>query len=161
MKPANDGSAIGLRPSAMGGAYPPSSGAPRRGRATITGVSRPALALAALLAVAGTGHFAAPGLFDAMIPAALPGEPRTWTLASGAAELAVAAAVAAPRTRRLGGYAAAALFVAVFPANVQMALDAGSTVERVVTWGRLPLQVPLVWWAWRVARPRDRAARSR
>lgn len=126
-------------------------------------MSRPALALAALLAVAGTGHFAAPGLFDAMIPAALPGEPRTWTLASGAAELAVAAAVAAPRTRRMGGYAAAALFVAVFPANVQMALDAadGSAVERAVTWGRLPLQVPLVWWAWRVARPRDRAARSR
>lgn len=126
-------------------------------------MSRSALALAALLAVAGVGHFAAPATFDAMIPDALPGEPRAWTLASGAAELGVAAAVAAPRTRRIGGWAAAALFVAVFPANVQMALDSadGSAVERVVTWGRLPLQVPLVWWAWRVARPRDRVARSR
>jgi uncharacterized membrane protein len=118
-------------------------------------VPRPALALAALLAVAGAGHFAAPAFFDAMIPEALPGEPRTWTHASGVAELGVAAALAVPRTRRLGGYAAAALFVAVFPANVQMALDWSdrSLVERAVAYARLPLQVPLVWWAVRVARP--------
>lgn len=126
-------------------------------------MSRPALALAALLAVAGAGHFAAPQFFDTMIPDVLPGEPRTWTHASGVAELAVAAAVAVPRTRRAGAFAAAALFVAVFPANVQMAIDWSdrSPVEQAVAWGRLPLQVPLVWWAWRVARPRGGAARGR
>ena len=56
--------------------------------------------------------------------------------------------------------AAAALFVAVFPANVQMALDWSdrSPVEQAVAYARLPLQIPLIWWALRVARPRPAAA---
>ena len=116
--------------------------------------TRPALALSALLAVAGVTHFAYPKPYDQIVPTALPGKARTWTYLSGAAELAVAAAVAAPRTRRLGGLAAAALFTAVFPANVKMALDARgrSTGVRLATVGRLPLQVPLVIWALRVSR---------
>lgn len=113
-----------------------------------------ALALAAFLGSAGVLHFATPDFFDTMVPGVLPGEPRLWTRLSGAAELAVAAAVAAPRTRRLGGLTAAALLVAVFPANVAMAVDWSdrSTVEQAVAYGRLPLQIPLVWWAWRVYR---------
>ena len=82
-----------------------------------------ARALAVLLATAGVTHFAVPRPFDAIVPRALPGGPRLWTYLSGAAELAVAAAVVAPRTRRVGGLAAAGLFAAVFPANVQMARD--------------------------------------
>jgi uncharacterized membrane protein len=114
-----------------------------------------AAALAGLLGVSGVGHFARPGFFDAIVPRSLPGEPRSWTYASGAAELGVAAALAVPRTRRLGGYAAAALFVAVFPANVSMALrwSGRSPRERAIAYGRLPLQVPLVVWALRIARP--------
>ena len=117
---------------------------------------RPAgAALAGLLGVSGVGHFARPGFFDAIVPRSLPGEPRSWTYASGVAELGVAAALAVPRTRRLGGYAAAALFVAVFPANVSMALrwSGRSPRERAIAYGRLPLQVPLVVWALRIARP--------
>ena len=113
-----------------------------------------ARALAATLAVTGVLHFAAPRPFDTIVPRSLPGSPRTWTYLSGAAELAVAAAVAHPRTRRLGGLAAAGLFAAVFPANVQMALDwrrAGGA-RRAIAFGRLPLQVPLVLWGIRVAR---------
>jgi uncharacterized membrane protein len=115
---------------------------------------RPALALSALLAVAGVTHFAYPKPYDRIVPTALPGSARTWTYLSGVAELAVAAAVAAPRTRRLGGLAAAALFTAVFPANVKMALDARgrSNGEQLATVARLPLQVPLVIWALRVSR---------
>ena len=115
---------------------------------------RPALALSALLAVAGVTHFAYPKPYDRIVPTALPGSARTWTYVSGVAELAVAAAVAAPRTRRLGGLAAAALFAAVFPANVKMALDARgrSRREQLATVARLPLQVPLVIWALRVSR---------
>ena len=113
-----------------------------------------ATALAALLATAGTAHFAQPRPFDAIVPRALPGTPRTWTYLSGAAELAVAAAIALPRTRRLGGLAAAALFVGVFPANVKMAADwrHAHPAKRAVACCRLPLQVPLVLWARRVAR---------
>ncbi len=123
-------------------------------------ITRSAAALAGLLAGAGVLHLVTPVFFDAMIPDALPGEPRAWTYASGVAELGVAAAVAAPRTRRLGGYAAAALFVAVFPANVWMAIDWSdrSVTERVIAYARLPLQIPLIWWALKVARrePADR-----
>jgi uncharacterized membrane protein len=116
---------------------------------------RPAWLLAGLLGGAGVLHFVAPKPFDALVPDRLPGSRRFWTRASGAAELTCAAAVAAPRTRRLGG-AAAALFVAVLPGNVKMALDyqrAGKPVaHRAVAWARLPLQVPLVLWALRVRR---------
>jgi uncharacterized membrane protein len=113
-----------------------------------------ALALAALLAGAGVTHFARPRPYDAIVPRSLPGSPRRWTYASGVAELAVAAAVLHPRTRRAGGLAAAALFTAVFPANVKMALDWRDKPlsMRAVAYGRLPLQAPLIWWAWKVAR---------
>ena len=116
--------------------------------------TRGALPLAGLLATSGVLHFLTPKPFDAIVPRSLPGSPRTWTLLSGAAELAVAAAVAHPRTRRLGGLAAAGLFAAVFPANVKMAVDwqNAAPVRRAIAFGRLPLQIPLVFWGLRVAR---------
>ena len=113
---------------------------------------RSALLLAALLGTAGTAHLTRPEGFDRIVPRALPGNPRLWTYASGVAELAVAAAVAHPRTRRHGALAAACLFTAVLPANVQMALDWNErpTPQRVAAYARLPLQIPLVVWALRV-----------
>lgn len=114
-----------------------------------------ATALSALLAGAGLTHFAVPGLYDAMIPDALPGPKRTWTVGSGGVELAVAAAVLVPRTRRLGALGAAALFVGVLPGNVKMAIDArhsDSAAYRAGTLLRLPLQAPLIAWALRVRR---------
>ena len=112
------------------------------------------MALAALLGLAGVTHFTRPKFYDAIVPRSLPGTPRQWTYASGVAELAVATAVAAPRTRRLGGLAAAALFIAVFPANVRMARDFRdkSPKARALAYGRLPLQITLVAWAWKVAK---------
>lgn len=120
----------------------------------MTRPSKSALSLAGLLAASGVLHFVAPKPYDALVPRSLPGSPRTWTLLSGAAELAVAAAVANPGTRRLGGLAAAGLFAAVFPANVQMAVDwrHASPARRAIAYGRLPLQIPLVLWGLRVAR---------
>jgi uncharacterized membrane protein len=116
--------------------------------------SRPALALAALLGASGVLHFAAPKPYDSIVPRALPGRPRTWTQLSGAAELGIAAALAVPRTRRLGGLLAAGLLAAVFPANVQMAVDyrRRPLPLRLVAFGRLPLQLPLIAWALRVRR---------
>jgi uncharacterized membrane protein len=119
---------------------------------------RSALALASLLAVAGVTHFARPRPYDTIVPGWVPGSARTWTYASGAAELAVAAAITHPWTRRMGGLAAAALFAAVFPANVQMAVDwrRRSVARRAIAYVRLPLQAPLVWWALKVAAAADR-----
>lgn len=106
--------------------------------------------LAGLLAGAGVLHFVRPAFYDAMIPPFL-GSPRAWTYGSGVVELAVAAAVAVPGTRRRGALAAAGLFVAVFPANVYLAFDPGD-LPRWAAVARLPLQVPLVVWALQVAR---------
>jgi uncharacterized membrane protein len=108
--------------------------------------------LAGLLGGMGVLHFVAPKPFVAIVPRALP-EPELLVAASGVAELACAALVAVPRTRRLGGAASAALFASVFPANIQMAVDSSAEKTRkpgwyqAIAWGRLPLQVPLVLWA--------------
>ncbi len=116
----------------------------------------PALALAALLGTSGVLHLRRPGIFRPLIPRVL-GDPDPWVLGSGVAELACAATLAVPATRRLGGIASAALLVGVFPGNVTMAVrsrpDARGWAGRpVVAWARLPLQVPLVAWAVAVAR---------
>lgn len=118
--------------------------------------SRRAIALALLLGTSGTLHFLVPKPYDRLIPRELPGSARTWTHASGVAELGVALLITIPRTRRLGALLAALLFVAVFPGNVKMALDYAhkSLPQKAVAWGRLPLQWPLVKWALRV---RDKA----
>lgn len=108
--------------------------------------------LAAFLAGAGSLHFVTPESYDRLIPPFLPA-PRAWTYASGVAELFCAAAVALPRTRRGGALATAGLLVAVFPANVYLAVEPGD-VPRWAALARLPLQVPLVLWALSVARPR-------
>ncbi len=110
--------------------------------------------LIALLTSTGVLHFAAPAQFDGLVPEQLPGSPRTWTYLSGAAELVIAPLIAVPRTRRLGGLLAALLFVAVFPANVKMAIDWSDRPAwmRALAYGRLPLQIPLVLWAVLVSR---------
>ncbi|MDJ0342972.1 hypothetical protein QMK19_17690 [Streptomyces sp. H10-C2] len=115
---------------------------------------RSARLLVGLLAGGAAAHFLLPKPFDATIPRALPGRPRTWTYASGVVELAVATAVAVPATRRVGGLLAAGLFTAIFPANVKMAYDWRDRPAplKAAAYARLPLQAPLVLWALRVSR---------
>ncbi|MEU2120124.1 hypothetical protein ABZ567_31830 [Streptomyces sp. NPDC016459] len=111
--------------------------------------ARSALLLAGLLASAGVAHFVAPKQFDAVVPRSLPGDPRTWTAASGAVELALAAGLALPATRRVSAQATALFFVGVFPANVKMAYDWRNrpTSAKALAYARLPLQIPLILWA--------------
>ncbi|WKG05269.1 hypothetical protein [Mycolicibacterium sp. HK-90] len=110
--------------------------------------------MAALLLGMGTLHFVAPKPFDSIIPAELPGSVRFYTYASGVGELATGALLAAPRTRRWGALAAVALFVAVFPGNVNMVRlwwDKPWPM-RIVAIARLPLQIPMITSALRVYR---------
>lgn len=108
-----------------------------------------ALGLAALLTVVGSGHFTRPGYFDDLVPPQLPGAARTYVYGSGAAEIAVAALLVNPRTRRLGGTLAALLFIAVFPANIRMAGTTltdpeATTAAKLHALLRLPLQIPMI-----------------
>jgi len=107
---------------------------------------RTRLALAVLFAATGVTHFVAPRVFEPIVPA-WAGDARTVVLGSGAAELAAAALLGRPRTARAGGWYSAALLLAVWPANIKMALDGGA-----LAWARVPLQLPLVWLAVQVGR---------
>lgn len=107
--------------------------------------------------VSGVIHMVRPQVFEPAVPRSLPNK-RELVYASGVAELACAAGLLAPRTRRYAGPASAALLLAVLPANIQMAVDAhrrivrrGSTGKRqairAATFARVPLQLPLIRWA--------------
>lgn len=113
--------------------------------------------LSRLLVGAGVTHILAPQVYDTVVPRWMPGPARFWTLSSGVAELVAAALLALPSTRRAGGLVAAAIFVAVYPANVDMAWQRRrQLVPFLACLARLPLQVPLVGWALGVARsPRE------
>jgi len=114
----------------------------------------PAYRIAALLLGVGTVHFLAPKPFDDIIPAELPGSPRLYTYVSGVAELTIGALLLTRRTRRLAALAAAALFVGVFPANINMVRlwwDKPWPM-RVIALARLPLQIPMITEALKVSR---------
>ena len=126
------------------------------------------IGLAALFTISGTAHFVAPSPFAGIVPPFL-GPPLPYVAVSGAAELACALGLFArpPRVRRVAAWASAALLVAVFPANVYMAMTAFSEPHgagyRVATLARLPLQVPLIWAAvaiWQVERAKSGAVRA-
>lgn len=108
----------------------------------------------ALLAM-GTLHVVVPGPFDRIVPAWVPGAARTWTYVSGAAELTAGALLTLPRTKRIGATLAAVTLIVVFPANIQMAIDEPPTsAYGVALLARLPLQVPLIAIAVKIARRR-------
>lgn len=113
--------------------------------------------MAAAFLTSAVVHLVRPEVFEPIVPGPLPYK-RELVYASGLAELACTAGLLLPRTRRFASLASAVLLAAVFPANVQMAIDAhrviagkGSTPRRqamrAVAFARLPLQVPLIRWA--------------
>ncbi len=102
----------------------------------------------AMIAV-GALHFASPTPFERIVPPWLPAA-RWLVWVSGAAEIALGAGLLAPRTRVASALGLVALYVAVFPANVHMALHRVSLFEGEPpppTWAlyaRLPMQALLV-----------------
>ena len=107
------------------------------------------LLLGAFFLVAGSLHFLKPKPYAATVPDALPGKLEI-VYASGVAEIAGGVGVLAGR--RAAGWWLIATLVAVFPANVNMAVNAErfSVPERLL-WARLPVQGLLIAWVWRVA----------
>lgn len=117
-------------------------------------LSRGTLALAGIFAASGVIHLVRPEVYEPLMPAWVPAH-REVILGSGVAELACAAGLVVPQTRRPAGWASAALLVGVYPGNVKMAVDAlGSrrTPLKVAAVARLPLQLPMIRAALRAAR---------
>jgi len=114
----------------------------------------PAYRLAAMLLGIGTLHFVTPKPFDAIVPAELPGSARVYTYASGVAELGTAGLLLAPRTRKVGGLIAIALFLAVYPANINMVRlwRDKPLFMRLGALARLPLQIPMITEAFKIYR---------
>ena len=127
-------------------------------RKKLTTAHRRANRTAVISGVALTGmgvlHLVKPEPFDALIPEQLPGTARQWSIGSGYAELATAALLLVPRTRRIGGAVSAALFVGVWPGNMKMAWDSrdAEPARKAIAYGRLPLQILLIVSAVRIAR---------
>jgi uncharacterized membrane protein len=121
-------------------------------------MKRSRAALAAFFAFAGTMHFVRPRFYEAIVPPAV-GNEREVVIVSGLAEIAGAAAVLHPRSRRFGRWWLLALLVAVFPANIHMAVNPEQVkgldlrrIPRWALWARLPLQPMAMLWVWRATR---------
>ena len=104
----------------------------------------------------GVAHFVVPKPFERIVPRYIPW-PRQAVAWSGMAEVASGALLAVPRTRRAGGWLMFVTVLAVYPANVQMAIDATRARPRnkgavLLTWLRLPMQLPMLTKAWSFTR---------
>jgi uncharacterized membrane protein len=110
------------------------------------------LLLGAFFLVAGSLHFLKPKPYVATVPDPLPRKLEIVYL-SGVAEIAGGALVLPERTRRPAGWWLIATLIAVFPANVNMAVNAERfrSVPEPLLWARLPVQALLIAWVWRVA----------
>jgi uncharacterized membrane protein len=106
------------------------------------------IALAIIMVVAGVIHFVNPQIYVSIMPKYLP-----WHLAlvylSGFLEILFAVGLLT-HFSSFAAWGLIALFVAVFPANLNMALHPELTpqISSVLLWLRLPLQAVLIWWAW-------------
>jgi len=109
------------------------------------------LLMATLYIIAGTLHFILTPLYIAIMPPYLPAH-RALVLISGAAEIAggIGLLLPIPAIQRAAAWGIIALLIAVFPANLYMAAHPAAfpTIPPWILWARLPIQVPLIYWAW-------------
>jgi uncharacterized membrane protein len=118
-------------------------------------------AMVVLMVASGIGHFVITDAYVAMVPASFP-SPRLLVWLSGVAELAggIGLVVPWPSVRRAAAIGIIALLIAVFPANINMAVNhispPGMQVSSAALWGRLPLQALFIAWAWWLARGQRR-----
>lgn len=102
--------------------------------------------------VVGILHFAKPQPFVSIVPDYLP-QPLLLVWISGACEIAGGIGLLVPRLRRIAAIGLIALLIAVFPANINMAVNKitfGGAVPEAALWLRLPFQflfIALIWWS--------------
>jgi uncharacterized membrane protein len=107
--------------------------------------------LAVVMVFAGVMHFVAPAGYARIVPRSLPA-PRTLVLVSGVFEVLGGVGLLLPATRHLAAWGLIALFIAVFPANVNMAVNRIGFGRKPppswLLWARLPFQGVLIAWAY-------------
>lgn len=108
--------------------------------------------------IAGAAHFVRPDIYVSIMPPYLP-----WHLGlvyvSGIFEIVLGAMLFVRRARVIAAWGLIALTVAVFPANIHMAMNPGlyPDFSPAVLWARLPLQGVLIAWAYWLTRPEPQA----
>jgi uncharacterized membrane protein len=112
--------------------------------------------LALLMMFAGFMHFKSPGAFERIVPDYLPCH-RQLVYISGFFEILGGLGLLIAPVQRAAAWGLIALYIAVFPANLNMALNgipfSGTEPQPWITWARLPLQAVLIYWAWCYTRP--------
>lgn len=107
--------------------------------------------LAMVFIVAGAMHFIIPQNYLRIMPPAL-SRPLLLIDVSGFAELSGGIGLMIPATRRAAAWGLVALLIAVWPANIYMAMAhlplPGVMGQSWAQWLRVPLQIPLIYWAW-------------
>ncbi len=113
--------------------------------------------LAALFLLSGAFHFFAPQLYLRIMPPYLP-SPLILVYVSGAAEILGGTGLLIGSTRKVAAWGLVALLIAVLPANIYMATAhlpvPGVMGNSWAQWLRIPLQLPLIYWAWLYTRAR-------
>ena len=113
-------------------------------------MSQPArFIMAALYILAGSLHFVVTPTYTAIVPDYLPAH-RTLVYISGAAEILGGIGLLISATQTAAAWGIIALLIAVFPANLTMITDHARfpAIPLWAAWLRLPLQLPLIYWAW-------------
>jgi uncharacterized membrane protein len=107
--------------------------------------------LATLFVAAGSLHFLTPQVYLKIMPPHLPA-PGLLVQISGVAEILGGVGLIVPSTRHAAAWGLVALLIAVLPANIYMAVAhlrfPGFMGESWAQWARVPLQLPLIYWAW-------------
>ena len=109
----------------------------------------PLLVIAAFFITGGIAHFVAAGFFIMAMPDYL-GFHKELVIISGVFEILGAIGILIPKFRLLAGYGLIALIVAVYPANINMALhpEEYGDIPELLLYLRLPLQFVFIWFVW-------------
>jgi uncharacterized membrane protein len=109
--------------------------------------------LGIMFIAAGANHFLNPAFYEPMVPPYVGLTPHLAVLISGIFEILGGLGVLIERSRRFSAWGLIALLVAVFPANLHMAMYPELfDVAAVAAYSRLPLQGLMIYWAWRYTR---------
>ena len=103
-----------------------------------------------LYVLAGINHFWHPSVYMRIMPPMLP-YPLMLVYVSGMVEILLGVLVCIPRFTRWAAWGIIALLIAVFPANIYMAVnpDTMPIIPVWLAWCRLPVQGVLIAWAYR------------